>query len=266
MTDASRERGRPVAFFALLLVLAAPIWVLSRFVGVIGSLKIPVTDLLLAFTPMTAACILVLRSEGVAGVGAFLKRAFAFRELARSGWLAAALLLAPLIYALTSIVLHLAGHGGAPKLNYPGLVVLAAIMFALAIGEEAGWTGYLLDPLQARFGALGASLIIALPWWMGHIPSILQIGGGAADLAWWIPGAIALRVLMTWLYNNAGRSLAAVVLFHTLLNVGRAIVYPTSGTHYDPLYQATGYGIAFVLAALVVMVWGPKTLARTVVR
>ena len=256
-----RER-RPLTFFAMVLALAIPIWALSRFVGVIGSLKVPVTDLMLAFTPLTAGCILVASDEGAGGLVAFLGRAFALRSLARSGWLAAALLLAPLIYVLTYVGLHLAGYVGEPSANYLQLPILAAVMFALAIGEEAGWTGYLLDPLQARFGALGASLIIAIPWWLGHIPSILEIGGSAGDLAIWFPGAIALRVLMTWLYNNSGRSLAAVVLFHTLLNVGRSISYPTVGSHYDPVYQAAGYGVAFVLALLVVMIWGPKRLTK----
>ena len=70
---------------------------------------------------------------------------------------------------------------------------------------------------------------------------------------WWLPGAIALRVLMTWLYNRAGRSIAAVVLFHTMLNVARPLAYPTIGTHYDPVYQNTGYGIAFMMAAILVI-------------
>ena len=251
-----------MAFFLLVLALAVPIWVLSRFVGVIGSLKVPVTDLMLAFTPLTAASILVIRAEGTGGLIAFLKGAFEYRRLGRTKWLLPALLLAPLIYALTYICLHLAGYTGAPMMNFLGVPVLAAIMFLLAIGEEAGWTGYLLDPLQARFGALGASLIIAVPWWLGHIPSIIAIGGTAGDIAWWFPGAIALRVLMTWLYNNAGRSMPAVILFHTMLNVGRSVVYPTIGSHYDPAYQVTGYGITFVMAAVVVIVWGAKSLTR----
>lgn len=262
VTSSPPGNHSPLAFFALLLALAVPIWALSRFVGVIGSLKIPVTDLMLAFTPLAAGCILLIRAEGAGGLVAFLKGVFAYRRLAGTGWLPTVLLLAPFIYALTSISLRLMGHGGAPNTNYLGLPVLAAVMFALAIGEEVGWTGYLLDPLQARFGALGASLIIAVPWWLGHIPSTLEIGGSAGDIAWWFPGAIALRVLMTWLYNNTGRSLAAVVLFHTLLNVGRSVCYPTIGSHYDPVYQATGYGIAFVMSAFVVMVWGPKRLTR----
>ena len=133
--------------------------------------------------------------------------------------------------------------------------MLGLVMFVLAIGEEVGWTGYLLEPLQARFGPLGASLIIALPWWLGHIPSILEIGGAWTDIAWWLPGSVALRILMTGLFNGAGGSVCAVVLFHMMLNVGRSVAYPVVGNHYDPLYQATGYGIAGLFAILVVIAW-----------
>ena len=252
----------PLAFYMLVLMMAIPIFALSRFVGVIGSLKVPVTDLMLAFTPLTSALILVFHAEGIDGLISFLKRVFDFRSLACNKWLFPALLLAPLIYALAYVALHLIGHKGEPRANLLGVPVLAAIMFFLAIGEEAGWTGYLLDPLQQRFGALGASVIIAVPWWAAHIPSIMAIGGTASDIAWWFPGAIALRVLMTSLYNNAGRSMLAVILFHTMLNVGRPVFYPSIDSHYDPAYQATGYGIAIVMSAAVAMLWGTKNLAR----
>ena len=244
--------------------MAVPIWALSRFGGVIGSLKVPVTDLMLAFTPLTAALVLMFQAEGTGALISFLKRVVDFRSLARDKWLFPALLLAPLIYALAYIALHLAGHKGEPTVNLQAVPVLAAIMFVLAIGEEAGWTGYLLDPLQQQVGALGASLIIAVPWWLAHIPSILAIGGTASDIAWWLPGAIALRVLMTSLYNSAGRSMLAVILFHTMLNVGRPLIYPSIGSHYDTTYQATGYGIAFALSAIIVTLWGTKSLARKI--
>ena len=244
------------------LALAIPIWAVSRFGWIIVALKVPVTDLMLGFTPLAAAAILVFRAEGAGGLIGFLKSAFDYRKLMRSRWFATVLLLAPLIYGLTTTGLWFAGHRGGARTNIETLPLLTAIMFLLAIGEEAGWTGYVLDPLQKRFGALGASLIVAIPWWVGHLPSIVEIGGSLSDIAWWFPGAIALRVLMTWLYNNTGGSLMSVVLFHTLLNVGRSVSYPTIGTHYSPIYQATGYAICFVLSAIVVVVWGPKTLTR----
>lgn len=261
VTSVLPSKRNPLAFYLLVLIMAIPIFALSRFVGVIGSLKVPVTDLMLAFTPLSAALILVFYAEGTDVLIAFLKRVFDYRSLVRNKWLFPALLLAPVIYGLAYVFLHLVGHKGEPMVNVQGLPVLAAIMFVLAIGEESGWTGYLVDPLQLRFGALGASVIIAVPWWLAHIPSIIAIGGTATDIVWWLPGSIALRVLMTSLYNNAGKSMLAVILFHTMLNVGRPVFYPSIDSHYDPTYQATGYGIAFVMSAVVVILWGTKSLA-----
>jgi len=262
VTYAAPPKRSPLAFFAVVLALAVPSWLASRFVGVVGSLKIPVTDLMLGCTPLTAAIILIWRREGARGVVELLKRAVDVRGLARTRWFLPAVLLAPLVYGATYVGLHLAGHGGTVEPHLLRLPILAAIMFLLAIGEEAGWTGYLLDPLQARWGALGASLIIAVPWWLGHLPSIAEIGGTASDMAWWFPGAIALRILITWLYNNSGRVLSSAVLFHTLLNVGRSVSYPTIGTHYDPTYQIVGYSVFSLLAVIVVIVWGGRTLTR----
>lgn len=262
VTTIAPPRRSPLAFFLVVLALAVPIWGLSLLGGVIGTLKIPVTDLMLGFVPLTAAAIMVFGVEGASGLVSFLKSAFDLRQLMRSRWSAAALLLAPLVYTLTILALWLAGHRGGARADIGALPWLAVVIFLLAIGEEAGWTGFLLDPLQTRFGALRASLIIAVPWWAGHLPSILQIGGSLGDIAWWFPGAISLRILMTWLFNNTGGSLLAVVLFHALLNLGRLVSYPTIGNHYDPTYQVTGYVIFAVLAAAVVVVWGPDTLTR----
>lgn len=260
VNNRSPSTRSPLAFFLVLLALAIPIWLLSGFVGVIGSLKVAVTDLMLAFTPLAAAAILIYWEEGASGVFALLKRAFDYRGMVRTVWLIPVLFLAPLIYIITYAVLHLAGHGGALELHLPRLPFLIVIIFFLAIGEEGGWMGYAIDPMQERWGALGASLIIAVPWWLGHLPSIIEIGATPADIAWWFPGAIGLRVLIVWLYNNTGRCLFSAVLFHTVLNVGRLVSYPTIGSHYDPADQAVGYLIAFIIAAIVVFVWGPKTL------
>lgn len=254
-------RRSPVKFFALVFALAIPVWALSRFTGVIGALKVPVTDLVLGFTPLIAAVILIWREEGRVGVGRLFRRAVDVRGMSWT-WLAVSVLLAPAIYLAAFGLVHLAGHGGAAHPRWASLPLLAAVIALLALGEEGGWTGYAIDPMQQRWGALGASLLIAVPWWLGHVPSILQIGGTAADLAWWIPGALGLRVLFTWLYNNSGRSLASAVIFHTLLNVARIAIYPTQGTHYDPVYQAVGYSLVAVLAVIVVAVWGARTLAR----
>lgn len=262
MNSRAPSKRSPLKFFLLVFALAIPIWLLSSFVGVIGSLKVPVTDLVLAFMPLTAAAILVYREAGFGGVRTLLKRALDYKRIKQKIWYLPLIFLAPLIYLLTSAVMRLSGHSAPVETNILTLPLRFVIFFLLAVGEEGGWMGYAIDPMQDRWGALNASAIMAIPWWLGHLPSIIQIGGTPADIAWWFPGAIGLRILIVWLYNNTGKSLFAAILFHALLNVGRSASYPTVGTHYDPLYQAVGDSIEVVMALIVVFLWDSKTLAR----
>ena len=77
-------------------------------------------------------------------------------------------------------------------------------------------------------------------------------------IAWWCLYAVASRVLIVWLYNNTGRSVFAVALFHATLNI-TYMLFPIYGSHFD--MRLGGLIMAFAAAAVTV-VWGPKTLAR----
>lgn len=71
---------------------------------------------------------------------------------------------------------------------------------------------------------------------------------------------MALRVLIVWLYNNAGKSLLAAILVHDMDNVSVFTVFPNDGgSYYIPAITAT---LTAVVAVLVTFLWGPKTLAR----
>jgi CAAX protease family protein len=77
-------------------------------------------------------------------------------------------------------------------------------------------------------------------------------------VAWWTVGTVAARVIMVWLYNNTGRSVFAVALFHMSQNVTWQL-YPLHGSYFDP--HITGPILA-VVASVAVVGWGPQTLAR----
>jgi len=262
MNTSASSKKSPFKFVLLVFVLAIPFWLLGAIVGNIGSLKAPVTDLALAFMPLTAAAILVYREEGSGGVKRLLKRIFDYKRIRQKIWYLPLIFLMPLIYLLIFGVMRLMGNSAAAETHILTLPLLFVIFFALAVGEETGWMGYAIDPLQDRWGALKGSLILAIPWWIGHFPSIIHIGGTTADIAWWFPGAIGLRILIVWLYNNTGKSLFAAILFHALINLGRSASYPTVGSHYDPTYQAVGYIIITITALIVTFLWDSKTLTR----
>ena len=121
--------------------------------------------------------------------------------------------------------------------------------------RSSGWSGYVIDPMQARRNALEASILLGLVWAAWHWVPLLQAHRSPAWIAWWSLYTVALRVLIVWLYNNAGKSVFAVGLFHAFTNVSGI----TFSDYYDP--RITGLIVAFA-AAIVTAVWGPRTLAR----
>ena len=130
--------------------------------------------------------------------------------------------------------------------------------FIAAIGEELGWSGYAIDPLQNRYGALGGALILGIVWAVWHFIPLLSVQRSLVWIAWWSLGTVALRVIITWLYNNTGRSLFMAAIFHAMINLTWQL-YPINGSYYDP--RVTSLIITGV-ALVVIIVWGPRTMVR----
>ena len=258
----TKSKKSPISFFALALILAIPLWILSSVSGNIEALKIPITDLALTFVPAIAAIILVFKESGVNEVKKILKRGLDFKRIKQKIWYVPLIFLMPFLYLIIAFVMHIFGNY---QLVFNHLLIspmLFLLLFILAAGEEIGWMGYVFEPLQERWGALYGSIILSIPWWLGHFPSILSIGGDSLDLIWWLPGAISIRILIVWLFNNTGNSVFVAILFHAMINLGRIISYPSTGSHYNSTFQSVGYIIISLVAIFVVLMWDSKTLTQ----
>jgi uncharacterized protein len=108
--------------------------------------------------------------------------------------------------------------------------------FIAGLCEELGWSGYAIDPLQARWGALGAGLLMGLVWAAWHWVPLVQAHRSATWIGWWSLYTVALRVVIVWLYNNTGKSVFAASLFHAFSNVSGI----TLANYYNP--RITGRG------------------------
>ena len=263
--DQSSVKKSPVIFFLLLYAMSVPLWLLETMIDVKGlPLDIPITDIVAAFTPLFAACILVYKEEGRAGINKLLKRIVDFKRITKKIWYIPVIFLPLVIYFLVYIIICLAGLPMADKFQISWLTipVLFIFFFLGAIAEEVGYTGYAIEPMQQRFGALAASIIIGIPWAVWHYPSIIQQGHNLTWIAWGTLGTIAVRVLIVWIYNNTGKSLFACILFHTMLNVGRPL-FPRDETH-NPLvdYPYIHYAVFALVTVVIVILWGSKTLVR----
>jgi membrane protease YdiL (CAAX protease family) len=132
------------------------------------------------------------------------------------------------------------------------------ILFIAALGEEVGWTGYITDPMQNRWSALQTGILLGFVLAAWHIIPLVQAHRTPAWASWWLLYTVASRVLMVWIYNNAGMSVFAATLYHAISNLSWQL-FPNYGSHWDP--RITGLIVALA-AAIVTVAWGPRMLAR----
>lgn len=262
--ERSHLERSPLKFFLLTFTLATPFWMLNLLIKVEGlPLDIPVTDFALAFMPLTAAAILIYKKEGPGGVKELLKRVLDFRKIKQKIWYVPTILLMPLLYLLIYKAIGLMGRPfPEPHISFLTIPLFFVMFFALAAGEELGWMGYAVDPMQERGSALTTSIILGSVWSIAHYPSMIKQGRNLKWIAWGTLGMLGMRTLIVWLYNNTGKSLFAVIFFHAMANVGR-VAFPADKTH-NPLvdYPGVHYSILAAAALIVAILWGPKTLAR----
>lgn len=262
-TDTGAGKRSPLTFFVLVYALTVPLWVLSTMIKA-GGLpdNLPVTDIGATFVPLLAASILVYREEKFDGVKKLLKRTFDHKRIRQKKWYIPIIFLMPFLYLVTYVVMRLIGLPVPAEWDIPLLTPLIFIFFFIgAAGEELGYMGYAIDPLQDKWGALTASLFIGSLWAIWHLPSMVQLGQTPALMAWGLLGTVGFRILYVWLYNNTGKMVFGVILFHAISNTGRS-VFPGGRSYFELAGGAVGYSIIVITAVLVVFLWGSKTLAR----
>ncbi len=218
-------------------------------------------EIFAAFTPLATACILVRKEESA--VKKLLQIIFDYLKITKKISYVPIIFPPFIIYNLIFVVMQLMRLPVPINLYIPikTMPLLFVFFFLGAIAEEVGYMGYAAEPMLQRWNALSTALLIGLPWAIWHYSSIIKQGHDATWIGWGTLGTVAVRVLIVWIYNNAGKSLFACILFHTLINVGR-ILFPKDELH-NPLvdYPAVHYSIIAILPVMIVFLWDSKTLA-----
>jgi len=156
--------------------------------------------------------------------------------------------------------MRLAGWPFPQQITTPFLMtpIFFAAFFIGAACEELGWSGYAIDPMQNRWGALTAGIILGLVWQVWHIIGDVQARNTATWIVWHSLYSIGLRILIVWVYNNTQKSVFAAILVHTMDNVSWAL-FPNYGSHFDPFIA---FVVMTVVTAIVIFLWGHKTLTQ----
>jgi membrane protease YdiL (CAAX protease family) len=166
--------------------------------------------------------------------------------------LVAALSGAPLIQSLT-------GDGYLIFILY--LPALFTSYLVNPIGEETGWTGFALPCLQRRFKPWLATGILGVLWAIWHLPAFFVPSEMAAfnpvNFIFFMLSSILIRIVWTWVTNNAQGSGIAGVLLHASSNaVSLALIrglLPTPTPDQIALSGLLLLGFLFLLSVVVLL-------------
>jgi membrane protease YdiL (CAAX protease family) len=215
--------------------------------------------LALTLAPICAALILVFRHNRSSGAKRLLKKAFDYKWITNARWYLPIFLLWPVIFSLVLILLNLPGEP-VPDSVFPIVAAPVGLLvfFLLALFEEIGWMGYAYDPLEKRWNALIASILLGLIWAIWHLPILIA----TPESTLWVVGQLVTlvltRILIVWIFNNNGKSLFAAILFHAVYNLC-TMVFPVYGSSLGPGLTAV---IVLITTIIIVILWVTNTLAR----
>jgi membrane protease YdiL (CAAX protease family) len=135
-------------------------------------------------------------------------------------------------------------YSGLPPLG-PPVVVLLVVLFN-GFGEETGWRGFALVPLQRRFGPVGGTFVLALFWAVWHTPTFFVVETYRAMSLPMLVGGIGLGIcagalVLSRVAQRTNGSILAAALWHATYNM-------TSAT-------AASRGVIAAVTTTAVIVW-----------
>lgn len=116
-----------------------------------------------------------------------------------------------------------------------------------ALGEEAGWRGYMMPCLKERFGLLNGRLLGGVIWGVWHWPIMLltgyeygtsYLGAPVLGLVVWCVVCFALNTLLDWFYEETGCIWVPAVAhgaFNAIASIAQVLTYPA-----DAYYNVLG--------------------------
>ena len=265
-----------VAFFALAFGLSWAVWLPTTLAsrGLVGwELPPELSRTVGAFGPTLAALLVTAANNGWRGLRASLARLAIWRV--GLGWYGFALLW-PAAHSLATTGVHVLLGAAPPDFAHPPalwlypvprelfaagpwpllpFVFVQTLLLSSPMGEEPGWRGFALPRLQARLGALGASLVLGVLWGLWHLPLALTSGDPTAGTfsGWYLLGITGDAVLYTWLFNSTGASLLLVVLLHAAMSTTGLFLAATDGSEV--------IGVALTWVAALAILLGPRKYA-----
>lgn len=216
--------------------------------------------------PMVAALAVTLWFRGTVGGGELLRRVVRWR-VGPHWFLVAAFL--PLIPQWLGLWTWSLVTGNAIDLvpwadyavSWLQITVISTLFF---ITEELGWRGFWLPRALARTSWLRAALLVGLVWGLWHYPFWLtaswamtgDMGQSAVMALASTVRAIALSVMLTWIFRNTRGSVLPAMLFHGANNANFEKMFAAAGdiSQQGPSFLVIQSIAAMVTAAVLVAI------------
>ena len=216
------QRRPLLTFFTLALVfgwlLALPLVLSPAGLGVWSHQVSELWLILVACAPTAAALCtqrLGVNTWGIARLGSPWPRVTA----------GVALGLGVTLFAFAVVPALVLTNAALGALHWPALVTAAAPwwrnplnLLGGPLNEEPGWRGFALPRLQARWGAVAASVILGLVWTLWHVPLFLLHGWLSVPIWAFAVLLVCLSVSMTWVTNWSRGSVLPAIGMHAVFN------------------------------------------------
>ena len=255
-----RIRKHPiVSFFVLAYSLSWAYWIPLAMAGVRVSPGSHTTHFPALLGPALAAFLVTSLTDGKRGAAALARRMVLVSRPISHFWLYA---LSPLLFLLAAVLLAMATQMPLPPLRdfvlYSGLPPLGLSLIVLLVvvsgfGEETGWRGFALVPLQQRFGPVAGTFVLALLWATWHAPTFFIVETYREMTLAMIVGGFGLgtcagALVLSRVAQRTNGSILAAALWHAGYNM-------TSAT-------AASRGVIAAVTTTAVMVWAVMLLVR----
>jgi len=236
-----------------------------------------------AISASIAGIIMTAVTDGTAGLKLMLRRLLIWRVETRY-WLFAFffILFAVLLGSIANPLFNSEPVSlSNVRLGFEILPMFIGFFIVSGLGQELGWTGFLIPRLQAHFSALTACIVRAILTVIWHLPLlyysrlqlpivsdfaysgwIAQKGYLVAVLAMTLMFMLPWSIFLNWIFNNTKGSLLLVAILHTS-EIWVAYWMLSAGLDYNNLDNYWGYGSIMVLVAVIIVIMtGPQNLSR----
>ena len=136
-------------------------------------------------------------------------------------------------------------NGPATTLIQSAVTLFLYNLLFVAVLEEPGWRGFLLDNVQQTRSPLVASIAVWAPWALWHLPLDYSRPAPFSLMMFLqvrVIFLIPIAIIMTWLYNRSRSSLQSTTMFHAGMNT-----FPFVLPYFPPalslLFVVAGYAI-----------------------